>query len=125
LHKRRDRTIQRAGDGAEEFGFAFLDQAVRPDDMHTGFDHLLIDFRCGQREAIERGFQLFQPAFFARQELQLIRLRTLTKTTLERFCDPSLGQRVPDRFICFEMRVINGYRCVYDQAFAAAIGRHA
>jgi hypothetical protein len=27
LHKRRDRTIQRVGDGAEQFGFAFLDQA--------------------------------------------------------------------------------------------------
>jgi hypothetical protein len=53
LHKQRDRTIQSAGDGAEQFGFTFLDQAIRPDDTHTGFDRLLFDLQYGQREAIE------------------------------------------------------------------------
>jgi len=38
LQKRRDRTSQRLGDGAEQFGFAFLDPAVRIDNMHAGFD---------------------------------------------------------------------------------------
>jgi hypothetical protein len=53
LRKRRDRTIQGAGDGAEQFGFTFLHQAIRPDDTHTGFDRLLFDLQYGRREAIE------------------------------------------------------------------------
>lgn len=47
LDKRRDRTIQRVGDGAEQFGFTFLDQAVRTDDLHVGFDQILFDLRRG------------------------------------------------------------------------------
>ncbi len=38
LHKRRDRTIQRVGNGTEQFGFAFLDQIVSADDLHAGFE---------------------------------------------------------------------------------------
>ena len=90
--------------------------------MHTGFDHLLFDFRYGEREAIERGIRLFEPAFFGCNSSAFA---PPTKIKLEWFGGPSLGWRVPDRFTCFEMRVINGSRCVYDQAFPDAVGKHA
>ena len=75
LHKRRDRTIQRVGDGAEPFSFVSLDQAVCTDDLHAGFNPIPFDLRRGQREAIERGIEAFQPAFCARQQLQPVGLR--------------------------------------------------
>jgi hypothetical protein len=52
LHKGWDRTIQRLGDGAKQFGFAFLDQTVRTDDLHADFDPILLEF-CGAANAMQ------------------------------------------------------------------------
>ena len=52
LQKRRHRAIQRVGDGAQEFGFHFLDHVIRRDDLHAGVEHALFDLRHGLVEPI-------------------------------------------------------------------------
>lgn len=50
--KRRDGTIQRVGDGAEQFRLAFLNHAVRAHHVDARIEEILFDLRCGLRQAI-------------------------------------------------------------------------
>ena len=67
-HKRRHRAIQRVGNGAEQFGFAFLNHAIGADGVDAGFNQILFDDRHGLREAVERGVNLVHAALFAWQQ---------------------------------------------------------
>ncbi len=53
LRKGRDRTIERIGDGAEQFRFAFLDDAISRDRLGAGVEDVLFDLRHGQAETLE------------------------------------------------------------------------
>ena len=52
LDERRHWAVEGFGDGAEEFGFGFLDDAVGGDDLGAGVDDVLFDLRDGLVEAI-------------------------------------------------------------------------
>jgi hypothetical protein len=58
LEEWRDRTIQRIGDGAEDFGFAGLDDGVEGDGLDTGGEDILLYLRDGLGEAVEGGVEV-------------------------------------------------------------------
>ena len=60
--KRRDRAIERIGDGAEQLGLGNLNDAVSGDCFGAGVEDILFDLRHSQRETPERGIQSRQIA---------------------------------------------------------------
>ena len=58
--KRRDRTIERFGHAAQNFGLAFLNHSISADNAHAGFQQVLLDLRHSERESIERRVDLLR-----------------------------------------------------------------
>src|ERR1041385_2890719 len=65
--KRRDRAIQRVGDGTQQLRFAFLDDVVGSDRLGAGIEDILLDLRHGLVESLQRGVDLGKSALFWRQ----------------------------------------------------------
>src|SRR6266513_861186 len=62
-YKRRHRTIQRVGDGAKQFGFSDLQNAVAGDRMRAGLEHERPKLRRRLSEVIQGAVDLRKIAF--------------------------------------------------------------
>src|SRR5262245_35404289 len=67
LHKRRNGTLERFSDGPQQFSLTFLNHAVRADDTDAGLQHVLFNLRHGDRDAVQRGTDLFHATTVAWQ----------------------------------------------------------
>ena len=67
LNKWRDRAIEGVGDGAEEFGFARLNDGVEGDGLDAGGQDGLLYLRNGLREAVESSAEMSEVALDGRQ----------------------------------------------------------
>ena len=69
-HKRRHWAIQHVGDCAQQLSLLFLHEAIGGDGLPTGVEHLFLQRRRELRQAVQRGIDLRQVAFFEIQEAQ-------------------------------------------------------
>ena len=62
MEKRRERAIEGFGDGAEQTGFGFLDDAVGGDGEGAGVENVFLDLGDGLDQAVEGGVNLLEAA---------------------------------------------------------------
>ncbi len=66
--ERREGAVEGVGDGAEEFGFGFQDEAVGGNGLSAGVEDVLFDLRGGQGKAVQGGVNPGEIGLVGREE---------------------------------------------------------
>jgi hypothetical protein len=67
LEEGRDRAVEGVGNGAENFGFARLNERIEGDGLGAGGEDVLLYLRNGLREAVEGGAEMRELALSGRE----------------------------------------------------------